>query len=100
MTVGTAAAVGDTDTLNGVDSPSGSVTYALYSIASRDVTTGLTCSGTISSGTASFSHSFTPSAPGTYYWIASYAGDGNNNGFTTTCGDANEQISVGKASPG
>jgi hypothetical protein len=32
-------------------------------------------------------------------WIASYAGDSNNNGFTTTCGATTEQISVGKASP-
>src|SRR4029078_11644315 len=53
----------------------------------------------ITNGSASSSASFTANAAGTYYWKASYPGDGNNNGFTTSCGDANEQIFVDKASP-
>ncbi|HEV8263632.1 MAG TPA: Ig-like domain repeat protein [Gemmatimonadales bacterium] len=36
---------------------------------------------------------------GTYRWIASYSGDGNNNEFTTQCNDQNETSEVGKASP-
>ena len=47
--------------------------------------------------TASFSTTWTPQTAGTYYWIASYVGDTNNNGFTTTCGDSQEQIVVGAA---
>src|SRR3989442_928312 len=36
---------------------------------------------------------------GTYRWIASYTGDGNNNGFTTACNAPNEASEVSKASP-
>src|SRR5258708_33905817 len=48
---------------------------------------------------ASYSQSFTAPSVGTYYWIASYAGDANNNGFTTGCGDNNEQLTVNPGSP-
>ena len=39
---------------------------------------------------------FTPTAPGTYYWIAAYAPNGAINGpaASTTCGDANEILVV------
>ena len=96
---GTSATVGDTATVSGGASPSGSVTFTFYSNSSCTTSTGVTGSGTISSGTASYSASWTPPATGTYYWKASYAGDANNNPFTTGCGDANEQLSVGNASP-
>jgi Domain of unknown function DUF11 len=84
--------------------PTGSVSFALYSDNTcLTPVTGVSGSGTISTtggvSTASYSTNWTPTATGTYYWIASYAGDSNNNGFTTTCGDSNEQITVGKASP-
>src|SRR2546425_624260 len=36
---------------------------------------------------------------GTYRWIASYTGDGNNNGFTTACNAANEASEEIKTSP-
>jgi uncharacterized repeat protein (TIGR01451 family) len=99
LTIGTSATVGDVATFHNGNSPSGSVTFTLYSDSSCTTATGIAGSGAIASGSASYSQSFNPSAPGTYYWKAVYAGDGNNNGFTTTCGDANEQITVGKASP-
>src|SRR5207245_2459994 len=53
----------------------------------------------ISNGSAFLSKSWTPPSAGTYYWQASYAGDGNNNAFTSGCKDANEQIVVSPASP-
>src|SRR2546422_1352061 len=39
---------------------------------------------------------FTPTAPGTYYWIAAYAPNGAINGpsTSTTCGDSNEILVV------
>jgi hypothetical protein len=40
---------------------------------------------------------FTPAAVGTYYWTASYGGDGNNEAASTACGDANESSVVNKA---
>ncbi len=98
-TVGVQINAGDTATFSGAFNPTGSVTFTLYSDAACTVSTGLTGSGAISGGVASFSGSFTPTATGTYYWIASYAGDANNNGFTTKCGDNNEQLVIGKVSP-
>jgi uncharacterized repeat protein (TIGR01451 family) len=99
LTLGQAATVGDTATLHDANNATGDVTFTLYSDAACTVSTGISGTGTISSGSASFSHSFTPTAAGTYYWKASYPGDGNNDSFTTSCGDANEQIVVDKASP-
>ncbi|MGB8212670.1 MAG: C25 family cysteine peptidase, partial [Anaerolineales bacterium] len=99
-TVGAPASAGDTATFSGGYNPSGSVTFSLYSDATcHTAVTGMSGSGTISSGSATWSNSWTPTALGTYYWQASYAGDSNNSGFTTTCGAANEQIQVNQASP-
>jgi hypothetical protein len=99
-TVGQALTVGDTATLSDGIDPTGSVHFALYSDDQCTVpVAGVAGDGTISSGSASFSTLWTPTAVGTYYWIASYAGDGENQPFTTTCGDANEQIVIGKATP-
>jgi hypothetical protein len=97
----------DTATFNGTVSgfaPTGSVTFTLYSDAAcKTAVSGVSGSGAISTtggvSTATYSTSWTPPAAGTYYWIASYAGDVNNSPFTTTCGASTEQISVGKASP-
>jgi len=36
------------------------------------------------------SPSITVNAPGTYYWVANYSGDGNNAASSTTCGDPSE----------
>ena len=48
------------------------------------------------------SPTFTPSSAGTYRWIASYSGDGNNLSTAGHCNDANEHSTVGKgfAEPG
>src|SRR2546426_623368 len=51
------------------------------------------------SGDGSFPSSAVPVVlAGTYRWIASYTGDGNNNGFTTACNAPNEASEVSKAS--
>jgi len=93
-------AAGDTATLASGYNPTGSVTFTLYSNDTCTVAApGMSGSGAIAGGTASWSASWTPTAAGAYYWIASYPGDANNNGFTTSCGDANEQIVIAKASP-
>jgi hypothetical protein len=102
--VGTAIAVSDTATFHGTTStaPTGSVSFTLFS-DSTCLSTAVSGTGSISTtggvSTASFSGSFTPTAPGTYQWIASYAGDPNNNGFTTVCGASGEQLTVIRASP-
>jgi LPXTG-site transpeptidase (sortase) family protein len=100
-TVGVAVTPGDNAVMTGYN-PTGSVTLTLYSDGSC-TTSVMSGSGTIRGGAASWAllSPWTPTAVGTYYWKASYAGDSNNNGFTTTCGTsgpANEQIVIGKAS--
>ena len=49
-------------------------------------------------GTAT-SAAFTPTAAGTYRWIASYSGDVNNNKVSGACNDANETVTVNPANP-
>jgi virginiamycin B lyase len=49
------------------------------------------------SGDRTTSPSFTPAQAGTYYWVASYSGDTNNNPAVTNCGD--EPVVITKASP-
>jgi hypothetical protein len=43
------------------------------------------------------SQNFTPTQPGTYYWVASFSGDPNNTTLNATnqgCGDLNEAVTV------
>ena len=42
---------------------------------------------------------FTPDTAGSYYWIASYSGDVNNQPSTGTCGDEGETSAIAKATP-
>jgi len=98
--VGTEGTFGDSATLSGAYSPTGSVTFALFSDNTcATPVTGMSGDGAISGDSASFSSTWTPPAPGTYYWTASYPGDGNNNAYTTGCGGLNEEIVIDKASP-
>src|SRR6267378_2032967 len=79
--------VSDSATLTGGFSPSGSVTFQLF--APGDTTCAgpafSTTSGTLTGGTAS-SGSVTVGTAGTYNWVASYAGDANNDSATSSCG--------------
>ncbi|MCA1684071.1 MAG: hypothetical protein LC708_02960, partial [Actinobacteria bacterium] len=45
------------------------------------------------------SPNFTPTAVGTYRWIAVYSGDANNVGLSTACNDPNESVIVNPATP-
>src|SRR5205085_941254 len=42
---------------------------------------------------------FTPTAVGTYRWVAAYSGDANYAALTSACNAANESSAVNKASP-
>src|SRR6185312_8135172 len=90
-TAGVSGTFSDTATFdNTAVSPTGSVDFALYSDSGCTTpVAGMSGSGSISlvSGAykASFSATWTPPTAGTYYWQASYAGDANNNSFTSPC---------------
>jgi hypothetical protein len=93
--------ISDTATLTNANSPTGGATFKLYSDAScTTLVTTLTGSNWSGSGGTYTSTATYPSpAVGTYYWIASYAGDVNNSSATGKCGDAGEQSDVTKRSP-
>lgn len=89
----------DTATLNGAYHPTGSVAFLLYSSPSCSLFSLVFVSANPLSGNSATSSPFTAVAPGTYYWQALYAGDGNNTGFVTGCGPGQETAVVGKATP-
>jgi hypothetical protein len=93
--------ISDQATLTTGGSPSGSITFKLFG------PNNATCSGTpiftsvvgVNSDGTYASQSFTPTAAGTYNWIASYSGDANNPAASGACGDANEITTVAAPSP-
>lgn len=99
------SAVQDTATLTGLSAnATGTVTFRIYSDdeCSTVVTTlGPVAIGTVTGGTATAtSPSYTGlTSAGTYFFIASYSGDSNNNGVEGECGDENEDVTINKAQP-
>jgi hypothetical protein len=79
--------VSDSATLTGGASPSGIVTFKLFSPGDTTCsgTPFATKTGTLSGGTAS-SGPVTVGAAGTYNWVAAYSGDGNNSPVSSPCG--------------
>ena len=71
------SAIADQATVSGGDSPTGTVTFRLYDNPTATGPTLFTDTESLVSGTAN-SAGYKPSAPGTYYWIATYNGDANN----------------------
>jgi Ca2+-binding RTX toxin-like protein len=94
--------VSDTATLSGASSPTGTVTFALYG-PDNDTCTGVpifTSTKPVSGNGNYTSDAFTPTAPGTYRWRATYSGDANNLAAgPTACLDPLESVVVSKISP-
>jgi uncharacterized repeat protein (TIGR01451 family) len=85
----------DTAHLTGGASPTGTITFKLYS---NDDCTGLLDTETTSvSGNGDYStpNGFQINSSGVYYWVATYSGDSDNNGFTSGCAD--EPVAVNAA---
>ena len=80
--------VHDSATLSGVTGDaSGTVTYSVYS--DSECTTKVADGGTVdvTDGAVPNSNDVTFNTPGTYYWQASYSGDGNNGSALSACTD-------------
>jgi uncharacterized repeat protein (TIGR01451 family) len=104
----------DTATVSG-NKPTGKVFFKVYKRASGQLTascdpntlvagannslfatiTNLTNSNSVDAT----SPAVTGLGPGTYDWVASYEGDGNNQPASGTCGDNNETSQIDKATP-
>jgi hypothetical protein len=98
-TAGTTA-VTDTAALAGSDNATGTIEFTLYGPSATASCTGTPVfdQGVPVSGDGSYtSPSFTPAQPGSYWWIASYSGDTNNNPAATTCGS--QSVTINAASP-
>ena len=90
----------DTATLAGGYNPTGTITFYLYS---DNECTNLVDSWQVdvNDGNGSYdSPNHLATVAGTYYWIASYGGDTNNDPVSGSCGDADETVVVDQASPG
>ena len=95
-TVGTA--VHDTAHLSGATSNAGgSLTFKLYGPDDASCATAVFTSTAVAvNGNGDYSSpSFTPTAAGTYRWIASYSGDASNSAAATGCNDVNESVLIG-----
>ena len=77
-------------------SPTGSITFKAY--GPNDGTCGaapaFSSTVAVNNGNGNYSSGFTPTAVGTYRFVASYSGDVNNNPVTTSCSDPNAAVTV------
>jgi uncharacterized repeat protein (TIGR01451 family) len=76
----------------GTSNAGGTITFVLFSdnACSTQVGGDVTVAVNGADGKDYTSPSITVNAPGTYYWVANYSGDGNNAASNTTCGDPSE----------
>ena len=93
--------VTDTATLSGGVSPTGTITFNVYGPDDATCTGSSVFTDTVTvNGNGNYtSDSFTPTAVGTYRWIASYGGDANNAAVSGACNDANETVVVSLNQP-
>ena len=89
----------DTATLAGGYNPTGSIIFTLYgpsdtAICSETNKVFTSTPVTVNGNRNYISPAYTTKAVGTYYWIAEYSGNENNNGFKTPCGAAGETLTV------
>ncbi len=108
-----AGSLTDQATVSGIVSPVGpqNITFRLFSDANCNNLVGSVAGGfqnphtkplvlnAASTGGAVTSDAFTPSALGTYTWIATYEGDVNNASIVGLCSDPTEKTTVSKATP-
>ena len=89
-------AISDTATLSGGSNPTGSITFSAF--GPNDSSCGGTAafvSSVAVNGNGQYpSGSFVPSVPGTYRFVATYSGDDQNKGVTTSCSDPSESVTV------
>lgn len=97
------APIADSAVLSGGVNPTGRITFSVYgpndtSCSSPAV---FTSSATVSAGNGTYlSGLFTPTAAGTYRFVAAYNGDANNSPVTTACSDPAESVVVSRPPPG
>jgi hypothetical protein len=95
--------ISDQATLSGGINPTGTITFTAY--GPDDATCAnapaYTSDPVAVSGNGAYGNSpdFIPATAGTYRWQASYSGDANNDGASTSCNDPNETSVVAQDTP-
>jgi hypothetical protein len=88
-------AIHDTAVLSGGSSPTGTITFNLYSASDTTCSTVLSTTTVPVNGAGTYdSPAVTPADAGAYQWVASYSGDAANNSVSNACNDPAEQSSV------
>ena len=90
-------AIHDVATLSGGHNPTGEITFSLYGPSDTPDCSGepvFTDTVGVDGNGDYQSADFTPDTAGTYYWVASYSGDVNNEPSTGTCGDEGETSTI------
>jgi len=91
----TTVTISDSATLTGAFNPGGTMTFTLVGPNSCTTTAlGPITVSVTGATTSTGNQTFSPTAAGTYYWVASYSGDANNNPAAVGCGDPNEKVTV------
>lgn len=83
------ASVADAADLEQGSSPTGTITFSLYGPGDAGCSAAVFTQTVNVSGNGSYATpgGYAPPTAGTYQWVASYSGDGNNNPAATHCGD-------------
>jgi len=87
----------DTAALSRASSPTGAISFQLYSSSDRECATpiGPPVTTEVDRGEGSYeSPAIIEYTPGSYQWVASYSGDENNAAVTTKCNHAKERVLV------
>ena len=95
------AAIQDTATITGSHVSGGTVTFEAFGPGNATCTGGAVYENTVLvTGAGNYgSGEFSPSTAGTYRWVASYSGDGDDNAANGHCNDTGETSTVAKAGP-
>jgi hypothetical protein len=98
VTVAQGTPVTDSATVAGVAAATstGEVSYAIYKDAACTKLAAQAGAGVVNNGVAGPSAPQSKLAPGTYYWLASYSGDINNQASASVCGS--EKLVVARKS--
>ena len=113
IVIGNGASFSDTATISNGFFPAagiapGNVTFNLYGpfasagavVCTSSVFNSTVAATRVNDSTASAtSAAFTPTQVGVYQWVASYAGNAQNEGASTACNDTSEQVVVTPATP-
>jgi hypothetical protein len=88
--------VDDVATLSQGVNPTGTITFSLYGPDDSGCSgaAAFTDTQTVSGNGQYTSGQFTPTAAGTYRWIASYSGDSDNSAAQTACNEGSESVTV------